>query len=177
MAIELAADQYGFVTNADLKNLGQDPSQLRQWLRRSKIDRVGHGIYRFRQIPRNKLDAFMLATLWPSGRGVLSHDTALELHNLCDINPAKIHLTIPPGYRPRRRGGEHYRFHYENLKENEIAWHEGIRIVKPRVAIRQALDSEVPMYLIRQALDTSARLGRIRKPDREALQNQLAAQQ
>jgi predicted transcriptional regulator of viral defense system len=48
----------------------------------------------------------MLAALWPAGRGVLSHDTALELHELCDVNPEKIHLTVPADYQPRRRGGE-----------------------------------------------------------------------
>lgn len=48
----------------------------------------------------------MLATSWASGRGVLSHDTALDLHELCDINPAKVHLTLPPDYSPRRLGGD-----------------------------------------------------------------------
>jgi predicted transcriptional regulator of viral defense system len=32
-------------------------------------------------------------------RGTLSHDTALDLHELCDINPAQIHITIPTAYR------------------------------------------------------------------------------
>ncbi|MHB1128684.1 MAG: hypothetical protein ACYC06_01365 [Ilumatobacteraceae bacterium] len=58
-----------------------------KWAARNQIKKVGHGIYRFSQLPANPLDAFMLATLWANGRGVLSHDTALDLHGLCDINP------------------------------------------------------------------------------------------
>jgi hypothetical protein len=39
------------------------------------------------------------ATLWADRRGILSHDTALDLHELCGINPAQIHITIPAAYR------------------------------------------------------------------------------
>ena len=37
--------------------------------------------------------------MWADRRGVLSHDTALDLYELCDINPARIHITIPTAYR------------------------------------------------------------------------------
>jgi predicted transcriptional regulator of viral defense system len=30
---------------------------------------------------------------------VLSHDTALHIHHLSDVDPAKIHLTVPRGFR------------------------------------------------------------------------------
>jgi predicted transcriptional regulator of viral defense system len=172
-AIDFAADQNGFITFDDMRRLGEDPALLRHWVLRKKIRRVGHGIYRFRHIPENPLDKFMLATLWPSGRGVLSHDTALELHELCDINPDKIHLAVPPGYRPRRQGGEHYVIHHETLGESDVTWHEGIRIVTPEIAIRQALDTAVPIHLVRQAIDTSRRLGRVPRKALDALSRRL----
>ena len=117
----------------------------------------------------------MLATLWPSGRGVLSHDTALELFELCDINPDKIHITLPAahGYRPRRQGGEQYIVHHEDLAEADVTWHEEIRIVTPTVAIRQAIDSSVPVHLVRQAIETARRLGRVPRPQATALTKRL----
>ncbi len=42
-AVEVATDQYGFITFDDLRRLGTDPALLRQWYRRDKVDRVGHG--------------------------------------------------------------------------------------------------------------------------------------
>ncbi len=40
----------------------------------------------------------MEATLWPRGaHGALSHETALDLYGLSDVNPAKIHITVPHG--------------------------------------------------------------------------------
>ena len=172
-AFEIATDQYGFITFADLCRLEADPARLRRWHRTNKIDRVGHGIYRFRQIPSTPLDSYMLATLWPSGRGILSHDTALELYELCDVNPDKIHLALPVHYRPRRQGGEHYILHYENLGEDEISWHEGIRIVTPAIAIRQAVNTSVPNHLVRQAIENARRLGLVPKEIMDSLTKQL----
>lgn len=174
-AIELATTQYGFITAENLLSLGEDPVRLRQWVQRGGLERVGHGIYRFKQIPVTSLDPYMLATLWPSGRGVLSHDTALELFELCDINPDKIHITLPASrsYRPRRQGGERYIIHHEDLAEADVTWHEEIRIVTPAVAIRQAIDSAVPVHLVRQAIETAKRLGRAPPPQLAALRERL----
>jgi predicted transcriptional regulator of viral defense system len=173
-AVDFAVEQNGFITFDDLRRLDEDPTVLRLWFQRGKIDRVGHGIYRFRQIPPTPLDAYMLATLWPAGRGVLSHHTALELHELCDINPSRIHITLPTGYRPRRRGGELYAVHHECLREDEVTWHEGMRIVTPSVAIRQALETGVPLHLLRQAMDISRRLGRAPRPVLDELAKRLS---
>jgi len=173
-AIEFATDQYGFITFADLRRLGQDPVRLRQWVQRGGVERVGHGIYRFRQLPPTPLDPYMLATLWPAGRGVLSHETALELHELCDVNPDRIHITLPASYsyRPRRRGGELYVVHHEQLDDADLTWHEEIRIVTPAVAIRQTVDN-VSVHLLRQALETAQRLGRVPRAELTVLTKRL----
>lgn len=45
------------------------------------------------------------------GRGVVSHESALALHGLTDVNPSRIHLTVPRDNHPRAAGGELYRTH------------------------------------------------------------------
>jgi predicted transcriptional regulator of viral defense system len=172
-AFEVAVEQYGHVTLADLERLGADPVRLRQWLRRGKIQRASHGVYRFPQIPPTPLDPYMLAALWPAGRGVLSHDTALELHELCDVNPEKIHLTVPADYRPRRRGGERYVVHRENLPDDAVTRHEGIPVVTPAIAIRQALEHGTPRHLVRQAVETARRTGVAAKRALDELESRL----
>ena len=153
-------DQHGLVTAADLLRLEADPVRLRQWLHRGAVERVSHGVYRFPQIPPSSLDPYMLAVLWPAGKGTLSHDTALELHGLCDVNPSKIHVTVPTSYYPRRQGTERYNIHHEDLGDDDTTWHEGIRIVTTAVAIRQTQKSGLPTHLLRQAIETARRLGR-----------------
>ena len=160
-AFEVAADRFGFITLGDFRRLGEDPARLRQWHKRGQVERVGHGIYRFPALPATPLDAYMLATLWPRGRGVISHDSALELHELCDINPVKIHLTVPPQMRLRRRGAEPYVVHKEHLEPGQIILYEGIRVVSPEHAILQGIASGVPRQLLEQALDTARRVGKL----------------
>lgn len=172
-ALDIAFNQHGFVTFENILELGSDPAILRVWNKRGLVEKVGHGIYRFPELPSTPLQPYMLASLWPSGRGILSHDTALELHELCDINPDKIHITLPPEYRPRRRGGENYVIHRGKLVEADLTWHEGIRIVTPAKSIEQAMDSGVPRQLIRQALETATKLGRVPREKLAVLMNQF----
>lgn len=157
---EVALDHHGFVTAADAAELGIPRAELGKLAHRGRVQRVGHGIYRFPQIPPGELDQYMLATLWPAGRGVLSHETALQLHELCDVNPDRIHITIPPGYYPRRGGEDLYVVHHETL-DDDVTWIEGIRIVTPGRAIRQAIATGVPPHLVQQAIATARRLGRV----------------
>ena len=43
----------------------------------------------------------MAAVLWPTGiQGVLTHDTALDLWDVSDVNPAKTHTTCAPRTPP-----------------------------------------------------------------------------
>ena len=63
--------------------------------------RVERGIFRLRDWPSTIEDSYALWTLWSGGRGVVSHDTATVVHDLGVLNPAKVHLTVPHGFRAR----------------------------------------------------------------------------
>ncbi len=160
---EVALDQYGFVTSKDAKRLNINVVELGKLSARGQLERLGYGIYRFPRFPTSSLDVYMHATLWANGRGVLSHDTALELHDLCDINPTRIHITVPVWYTPERQRGDLYTVHCEELAAEDVTKYEGIPIVREAVAIAQGIRSGVPTYLLRQALETAARRGSINK--------------
>lgn len=89
----------------------------------------------------------------------MSHETALQLHDLCDVNPAKIHITVPIRYRARRKGAEPYVVHHADLAERDITWHEGIRIVTPVLAIRQGIGIHTPLHLLHQAVGNARARG------------------
>lgn len=170
---EVALDQHGFVTTADARRLGINVVELGKLAWRKQLGRISYGIYRFEQLPATRFDPYMLATLWAGGRGVLSHDTALELHELSDINPAKIHLTVPMGYRPRRQGGDLYEVHHADLDPGQIRRFEGVPIVTPAAAIGQTIRSGIPTHLIRQALGAAHRGGLVTKKQHSDLTRQL----
>jgi predicted transcriptional regulator of viral defense system len=168
-----ASDQHGFVTARDAEDLGIDRTVLVKLAARGRLERRAWGVYRFPDFPVGPLDEYALAALWPAGRGVLSHETALELHELCDVNPEKIHVTVPTRYRPRRSDATNlYIVHNEDLTDGRVAWVDGIRVVAPTHAIVQAAQDGLAPHLVDQALSTARRRGLL--DDRELIGTGLA---
>lgn len=167
---EVAAGQYGFITTDDARELGATAQVLVDMHRHGLVDRVGHGVYRFPAFPPGPLDEQMQATLWPRRLGVISHDSALDLWDLCDVNPAKIHITVPKAARIRRKVPPLYVVHVRDLDAADIARFEGIPVVTPMRAILDGLERHLDKRLIGQALDAARRRGLIAKGELAALE-------
>jgi predicted transcriptional regulator of viral defense system len=158
----------------DARELGINPMTLVRMAERGQIERRGTGLYRFPLTPPSRLDPYMEATLWPRGaRGVLSHETALELYELSDVHPAKFHITVPRGHRVRRAVPSAYVLHHEDLDPDQITTHEGIAIVTPIHAIRQAHETNLGAALVGQATDQGEQHGRLTKREASALRREL----
>lgn len=157
--LEAATSQYGYVTTDDARAAGVDPVQLRVMLHRGLIERLARGLYRFPIVPVTALDQYMEAVLWPRTKAALSHETALDLHGLCDVNPARIHVTVPAGYRLRRDLPPAYQLHRRDLDPGDVTLHEGIPIVTPYRAIRDGIEANLAGHVIDQAIDTAQRRG------------------
>jgi len=161
--LDHAQRQYGYLTPDDARELDVDPTQLRLMAARQTLEHLGHGLYRMPMVPTTKLDAYMEAVLWTGRRGVLSHETALDLYELCDVNPSAIHLTVPSGFRTRKAVPEIYRLHRFDLDPDEVGWHEGIPIVTPERAILGGIEQALGWQLIDQAIETARARGLITK--------------
>jgi len=159
--LECAQRQYGYLTPDDARELDIDPTQLRLMAARHTLEHRGHGLYRMPMVPVTQLDAYMEAVLWTGRRGVLSHETALDLHELCDVNPSAIHLTVPRSFRTRKVVPAIYRLHRFDLDSAEIGWHEGIPIVTPERAILGGIEQALGWQLIDQAVETARARGLI----------------
>ena len=159
---EHAVEQHGYITTRDADELGVNPQRLRLMKQRGTLSPISRGVFRFPDVPAGALDQYVEATLWPlEVQGVLSHATALDLHELCDINPSRIDVTVPPGFRTIRTPPPVMRLHREALPEDEITWHEGIPTVSVYRAIRGSIDQHVGWNLIEQAIGTARRRGRL----------------
>ncbi|MEX0834976.1 MAG: type IV toxin-antitoxin system AbiEi family antitoxin domain-containing protein, partial [Nitriliruptor sp.] len=161
--------QYGYVSTADAHELDIPVVELGKLAHRGRLEQVAYGIYRFPELPAGEYGPYLLATLWAGRRGVLSHETVLALHDLGDLNPTSIHLTVPVGYRPRRRGGQLYTVHQQDLEEADLGWFEGIRTVTPRVAIVQCISDGTATYLTRQATEMARGRGLLTADERDHL--------
>lgn len=157
--LEEATGRYGYITAADARAAGVNPTQLRIMNHRGLVEHVARGVYRFPIVPTTPLDQYMEAVLWPGTTAALSHETALDLHGLCDVNPATIHVTVPADYRVRRDVPRMYQLHRRDLDPAEITLHEGIPIVTVYRAIRDGIEGHLGSHLIDQAVETARRRG------------------
>jgi len=162
---ELAADQHGFVTTDDARELGIDPHRLVVMASRGDLRRVVHGLYRFGLIPSSMFDELMEATLWPRRLGVISHQTALDLWDLCDVNPAKVDVTVPRAAKIRRVVPVAYRVHVRDLAAEDVSRREGIPVVGVKRAILDGIETHLSPHLIGQAIDTARGRGLLSGPD------------
>lgn len=169
---EVATEQYGYVTTDDARDLEVDPHRLVVLASRGDLDRVAHGLYRFGAIPSTMRDQLMEATLWPRRLGTISHDTALDLWDLCDINPAKVHVSVPKAAKLRRAVPAAYRVHVRDLDPNDVTHHEGIPVVTVLRAILDGIETDVGPHLIQQAIDSARARGLLSRSDLAHLTDQ-----
>lgn len=161
---EVAMDQYGYVTKAQATDAGVSKQSLSMLVKRDRIERVAHGIYRIPQVAPTRYDRFMLALLWTgASEAVLSHETALDAYDVCDVNPTAIHVTVNSTRRIRRGGGVGYAVHHQGLDKSQLGWWEGMRCVKLAVAIEQCIATGTPTYLISQAIENGRKRGLLTK--------------
>lgn len=157
-----AADHHGYVTTRDARELGIDPTQLRLMAARGRLERVGRGVYRVPVLPRTGQDEFAAAVAWSMGRGVVSHESALVLHGLTDVNPPRVHLTVPRDNHPRARGGELYQTHRRTLSSADVAQVDGLPVTSVKRTILDCIGAGVDPYQLRRAIDRAEADGEVR---------------
>ncbi|MDR2620209.1 MAG: hypothetical protein LBC29_03685 [Propionibacteriaceae bacterium] len=178
---EIALDQYGYVTTFDTVRFGVSPGELRKLASRRKLVRVFQGVYRFPEFPVSTNDQFMEAVLWARDPlAVLSHETALDVRELSDVNPNVIHVSVPKRKNLIRRKEMPGVFvvHYENLAPEQRGWWEQIPCVTAETAIDQSIVSLPRPDLLQQAIDKAVARGLINEAtaarQRKALQERYS---
>lgn len=133
----VAAAQRGYFTAAQALEAGYSYQAQHFHARRGNWIKVDRGIYRFREyasFPGEPTDALIRWSLWSKGRAVVSHATALAVHELGTANPAEVHLTVPTGFRQRPSGSV---LHKSTLSPDEVEQREGFRVTTPMRAIAE----------------------------------------
>ena len=92
--------------------------------------REHRGIYRLRRFPRGEHEQLVLWSLWSRNRkgvpqGVYSHSTALALWDLCDVNPSRLHMTVPPEFRRSSEVPAVLQLHKARLARDEVVRERG----------------------------------------------------
>ena len=170
----LAEDQGGYFTTGQVRAARIDHHAILHMCRRGAVERISRGVYHLVQFPPVPHGQEFEATLWPAGgrygvQGVLSHESALRLWELSDTNPARLHITVPQGYRVRRAIPRHLRIHYADLAPGDVTRHEGVPVTAPRKTIIDCAEAGLAPGLLRQAIADGRRTGRLTHREADAL--------
>lgn len=157
----LAHSQAGYFTAKQAAELGYRYPHLDYHVGAGNFERVGHGVYRLPEIPSGAHDDLVRLALWSRDRSdrpqaVASHQTALAVHELSDLLPSKIHLTVPRTFRKAAEKG--VVLHRASLDSADIEEREGFAVTNPLrtlldVAADPAVAAEHVKRAVREALD------------------------
>lgn len=151
--------QAGYFTAQQAVDAGMDRSTLSHHARPGgRYERIRPGLYRMRHFPSSQFEHVMAA--WLPLRGadaVVSHESALELHELADLIPDAVHLTVPRSERGvRRRQGVQLHTTSNPPTGAEVQTIAGLPVTNPERSIVDALEAgaqpEQIEMAVRQAL-------------------------
>ena len=129
-----------------------------EWL---EIDR---GIFRLAQFPNSPDEDFVRWSLWSRDRNgrpqaVISHESALSIHDLSDVMPSKIYFTVPPGFRKKApKGCVIYR---GRISDDEKEQREGFFVTNPLRTIIDSAGSNFSIDYLEQAIQEACDKGMI----------------
>jgi predicted transcriptional regulator of viral defense system len=157
---ETAATQAGFFTTRQAAEAGFSDQLLVHHVRARNIRRLRRGIYRLVRFPAAEQEELVVAWLWSEMAGVISHQTALALHDLSDVLPAKIHLTLPSDWRRRRlRVPPDVLLHYADIPPEDRAWFGPVPTTSPRRTLNDCASAGLSPELLRQGAQQALRRG------------------
>ena len=87
--LDAAGVQRGYVTPQNARDLGVPPVELPKLAARGALEHRSYGLYRVAGYPYQRNDEYVEAVLWAGG-GHISHDSALAVWELADVNPRRI---------------------------------------------------------------------------------------
>lgn len=180
---ETAQAQGGFFTARQAREAGYEDSVHPYQVRSGNWFREIRGVYRLAHFPAPSRPDLMVWQLWSRDRqdepqGVFSHATALTLHDLSDVMPAKLDMTVPPGFRRMVATPDVLRLHHARLNERDVQTMGGVRVTMPvRTLIDVIAEGAIAPELQVQAVDQALRRGLVMRRQLETARVSTRARQ
>jgi predicted transcriptional regulator of viral defense system len=162
----VATAQEGSFTTKQAAAAGYSPQLLIKHIRAGRISRMRRGIYRLVHFPAGEHEDLIAAWLWSDQAGVISHHTALALHDLSDALPSKVHLTLPQAWRRRRlRVPPGVVIHPANVPPDDLAWFGAAPTTNPRRTLNDCAREALAPDLLRHAAQQAIRRGLVARAE------------
>ena len=164
---EIAEGQQGYFTAKQATTAGYLLGSQAHHVKAGNWVRLERGVYRLMRFPQSSEEQLVIYSLWSRDRagepqGVYSHQTALSIYELSDLNPAKLHLTVPPTFRRSSTIPKILVLHRKLLDKKEVEQRQGFAVTRPLRAIADlGTEESVSRDIIAQALTEGRERGLI----------------
>ena len=159
---DVAERQAGYFTTAQAREVGFSQRQLTYYVRSGHHRRVRRGIYRLALYPSSPHEDLFVAWLEAGRNAVISHESALMLHELSDALPDRVHVTIPRGASRRH---PRLALHTSRLDPQEVTALAGLPVTTVPRTIADVAARGLAEQLILQAVQQAVRRGLVRMAD------------
>ena len=152
---QMAESQQGLFTARQAVQAGYDERNHPYHVKSGNWIKEHRGIYRLKNFPYFLDSQLSLWSLWSCNRkgeiqGVYSHETALQIYDLSDLSPSKLHITVPTDFRRSASIPEILVLHKCILNSSEWQTISGYRVTTPTRTLFDMLSSDISKVLISQ---------------------------
>lgn len=171
----VAQTQQGFFTAKQAIHAGFAEKTHAYHVRAGNWIRQHRGVYRLIDFPTAERPDLMLWFLWSQNRkeipeGTYSHETALSLHELSDVMPSRLEMTVPKHFRRNSRLPEILELHRAELAKEEVQEMYGVRVTRPLRTIADLVEiGRVDRGQLRKAVAEALERGLITRKQMETL--------
>lgn len=166
---EIAENQQGYFTFQQAIAAGFSDKNHTYHVKTGDWVKVFRGIYRLAKYPIGEREELVLWFLWSRNRsnvpqGVYSYYTALDLYELSDYMPSKLHMTVPMGFRRMAKTPDILVLHRGMLYPDEVEMKQGYKVTTPlRTLIDVVEDDVLADDLLVQAIKDAKKKGLVTK--------------
>ena len=161
----IAEGQQGYFTSKQAAEAGYQLGSQAHHVKSGNWTRVERGIYRLTRFPQSSEEQLVIYALWSRNRagepeGVYSHETALSIHELSDLNPTKLHMTFPAAFRRTAKTPNVLVLHRSDLSKKDVELQQGFAVTRPLRSIADLAAAEsTSRDIVEQALIEGRRRG------------------
>lgn len=176
----LAASQGGYFTSKQAAAIGYTAPKRNYHVHAGNWARERRGIFRLSTQPLPARPDLILWWLWSWNRqeqpqGVYSHQTALSLHEMTDVMPSRLHMTVPNTFRRSAAIPKSIVLHLADLPPSDIEQIDGVPVTKAlRTLIDVADSGEVLLPDLKLAFAEATRSGKITRAEIAAAKTDAA---
>ena len=154
---QVAEGQQGLFTARQAVQAGYDERNHPYHIKSGNWIKEHRGIYRLKNFPYSSDSQLSLWSLWSFNRkgevqGVYSHETALQIYDLSDLSPFKLHMTVPTNFRKSAQVPDILVLHKYTLEPSEWRIISGYRVTTPTRTLFDMFCSDISKAFIIQII-------------------------